>query len=48
METYKTLLNRFDKVLIENEELKAELKELKEVINNNINLSNKRGQNGAK
>ena len=44
METYKQLLDRFDKVLIENEALKDEIKELKEVINNNINLTNKRGK----
>ena len=39
MEDYNTLLDRFDAVLIENEALKDEIKELKEIINNNINLT---------
>ena len=41
MEDYNTLLDRFDAVLIENEALRDKIKELKEIINNNIN-SNKR------
>ena len=45
MENYESLLNRFDEVLIENEALKETIKELKEIIYNNINLSNKGGSN---
>ena len=45
MEDYNTLLDRFDAVVIENEALKDEIKELKEIINNHINLGNKGGLN---
>ena len=45
MENYESLLNRFDEVLIENEALKEVIKELKEIIYNNINLGNKGGEN---
>ena len=39
MEDYNTLLDRFDAVLIENETLRDKIKELKEIINNHINLT---------
>ena len=39
MEDYNTLLDRFDAVLIENEALRDKIKELKEIINNHINLT---------